>query len=137
MLPLCILELSDSSDKQMMLELYEWYGHFMYKVALGCTHSEQDAEDVVHNTWLSLCSQASLDTLRKLSGETALETQEYLARCVRNKSVDLLRKRSDRNFFGMPLENEDTFLSTSANSFADTHFTRFATQAATIKRTSA
>jgi len=122
-LPLCILELSDSSDKQMMLELYECYGHFMYKVALGYTNSEQDTEDVVHNTWLSLCSAASLDALRKFSKENVLELQKYLARCVRNRSIDLLRKRGKRKFFEVPLENEETLLSISANGFMDTHIT--------------
>lgn len=94
MLPLCILELSDQDDKQMMLELYDRYEHYMYKVALGYTRNGNDAEDVVHNTWLSLCSPTSLDTLRKFTLGQALELQKYLAKCVRNKSIDLLRKIS-------------------------------------------
>ena len=121
MLPLCILDLSDATDKQMMLELYERYEHFMYNVALGYMHSEQDTEDVVHNTWLSLCSAASLDTLRKFPEEKALELQKYLARCVRNKSIDLLRKRGERKFFEVPLENDETLPSISTDGFMDTH----------------
>ncbi len=115
MLPLCILELSDQDDKQMMLELYDQYEHYMYKVALGYTRNVNDAEDVVHNTWLSLCSPTSLATLRKFTLGQALELQKYLARCVRNKSIDLLRKRGEREFYEVPLDDEKNLMTASAD----------------------
>lgn len=121
MLPIHILKLSDPDDKQMMLELYEDYDKFMFTISLGYTRNEKDAEDVVQNSWLSLCSAKSLETLRKISKEKPLETKKYLARCVRNKSVDLLRKRSKVRSNEVPLESEELIRVNSMDDGVDSH----------------
>lgn len=116
MFPLFILELNDPDDKQMMLDIYQEFDKYMFTIAYSYTRNEKDAEDVVHNAWLSLCSVKTLETLRKISKEKPLEKKRYIARCVRNKSVDLLRKRSKIKSNEVPLENEElAYMSTAEN----------------------
>lgn len=121
MLPICVLELSDPDDKQMMLELYEDYEKLMFTIALGYTRNEKDAEDVVQDSWLSLCSAKSLETLRKLFKEKPLEKRKYIARCVRNKSIDVLRKRSNMRSNEVPLECEELIHVNSMDDGIDSH----------------
>lgn len=120
-LPICILNLSDPDDKQMMLELYEEYEKWMFTIALGYTRNEKDAEDVVHNSWLSLCSTKSLEMLRKFNKEKPLEKEKYIARCVRNKSIDLLRGRSEMQSNEVPLESEAIIHVNSMDNGVDSH----------------
>lgn len=108
MIPLFILILDNHDDRQMMISLYEDNKKLMYTVALSSTGNEDDAEDVVHDTWLSLCSESSLATLRRLSHKDSHEMNKFLARCVLNKSTSFLRKKIRQSSRETMWENVET-----------------------------
>jgi hypothetical protein len=60
----------------------------MYFVALGITHNEADAEDVMQNVSVTLANWVPKDI-----DEPVRNPEAFVARCVRNEALDCVRRR--------------------------------------------
>lgn len=65
---------------------YEKYQHSMLWLALQIVGNYHDAEDIVSDSWLSVCLHGS-----RLEGMNEQLLKPYLMQCVRNKAIDFLR----------------------------------------------
>lgn len=75
-------------DRSKFEQLYLKYRSLMLRVAMSILHNEQDAEDAVHQAFLSI-----LNNLDKISSIDCLETKSYIVIIVERKSIDLIRSQ--------------------------------------------
>ena len=73
-------------SKEALQQIYEKYLNYLLTLAMGLLHNASEAEDVVHDVFISL---AQLSTDFKLVGNL----KSYLATCVINRSRDIIRSR--------------------------------------------
>ena len=79
-------------EKIKFEELYDKYRGFMLKVASRVLHGEQDAEDAVHNAFLSLAKNMKL-----VPELDSLKLRGFLYIVTENKAIDILRERKRRD----------------------------------------
>lgn len=84
-------------DKAKFERLYRKYRGFMLKTAAQLLHGEQDAEDAVHNAFLSIAKNMKI--IPELDSP---KMRGFIYVVIENKSIDLLRERGRR-------ENEEPF----------------------------
>ena len=77
-----------AEDRSRFEQLYLKYRSLMLRVAMRILHNEQDAEDAVHQAFLSI-----LNNLEKISDVDCLQTRSYIVIIVERKSIDLIRER--------------------------------------------
>jgi RNA polymerase sigma-70 factor (ECF subfamily) len=80
------LQRAQGGDREGFRELVEWHSASVFRVAFRLTGNEQDAEDVVQETFLRAGSQ-----LGRFEHRSAVST--WLYRIAVNCAVDLLRRR--------------------------------------------
>ena len=80
--------IESEADKSKFERLYLKYRGLMLRVAMGILHNEQDVEDAVHQTFLTI-----LNNLDKISSVDCPETQSYIVIIVEHRSIDLIRSR--------------------------------------------
>jgi RNA polymerase sigma factor (sigma-70 family) len=94
--PLAMRLLSDDAlvrrgakgNRRAFEEIYERYGHDLYRFCLAMVGDPQDAQDALQNTMIKV--------LRALPGESRrIALRPWLYRIARNESVDTLRRRRD------------------------------------------
>lgn len=71
--------------------LYETYRGLMFYVANQILQNEQDAEDAVHDAFLSVAEH-----IKKFSRLERHKTKAFLVTIVENKAIDLYRKKTHR-----------------------------------------
>ena len=82
----------DSPEEKIKFEeLYDKYRGFMLKVASRVLRGEQDAEDAVHNAFLSLAKNMKL-----VPELDSLKLRGFLYIVTENKAIDILRDRKRR-----------------------------------------
>jgi RNA polymerase sigma-70 factor (ECF subfamily) len=107
---LMLLDTEDEKDK--FVKLYNCYKQKMYYVANSVLHDEQKAEDMVHETFLTL-----VDNMNKISGVQCQETWNYIVTILKHKCYNWLKREKrweyvdteEENIFidsGRTLENE-------------------------------
>lgn len=74
-------------DKTKVVQLYERYSGFMFAVAHQILNNDSDAEDAVHQAFLSV-----IKNLKKVHKVDSLETKGYLAIITERKAIDIIRK---------------------------------------------
>lgn len=74
-------------DKTKFVQLYERYSGFMFAVAHQVLNNDSDAEDAVHQAFLSV-----IKNLKKVHKVDSLETKGYLAIITERKAIDIIRK---------------------------------------------
>ena len=79
-------------EKIKFEELYDKYRGFMLKVASRVLRGEQDAEDAVHNAFMSLAKNMAL-----VPELDSLKLRGFLYIVTENKAVDILRERKRRD----------------------------------------
>lgn len=79
-------------EKIKFEELYYKYRGFMLKVASRVLRGEQDAEDAVHNAFLSLAKN-----MRLVPELDSLKLRGFLYVITENKAIDILRERKRRD----------------------------------------
>ena len=79
-------------EKIKFEELYDKYRGFMLKVASRILRGEQDAEDAVHNAFLSLAKNMKL-----VPELDSLKLRGFLYIVTENKAIDILRERKRRD----------------------------------------
>ncbi len=73
-------------DRQAQFDLYKLYYKAMYNTALRIVKAEQDAEDVMQESFLS-----AFEKIGEFKGEVSFGA--WLKKIVINRSLDLLRKK--------------------------------------------
>lgn len=81
-----LIDLPD--DRRKFEQLYETYKNLMYHTAYQLVHNHHDAEDCVHQAFLSV-----IDHLDKLRSVKSPQTASFLVITTERKAIDLLRKR--------------------------------------------
>lgn len=80
--------IESEEDRSKFEQLYLKYRSLMLRVAMRILHNEQDAEDAVHQAFLSI-----LNNLEKISSVDCLQTKSYIVVIVERKSIDLIRSQ--------------------------------------------
>ncbi|MBR5536588.1 MAG: sigma-70 family RNA polymerase sigma factor [Clostridia bacterium] len=80
--------LETSDDKAKFEALYRTYCGLMVAVAMKLLSNRADAEDAVHQAFLSI-----LKNMDKISDVDCLKTKSYVVIITENKAIDLLRAR--------------------------------------------
>ena len=88
MLMFYLSAMESPEEKIKFEELYYKYRGFMLKVAAHVLHGDQDAEDAVHNAFLSIAKNMKI--IPRLDSP---EMRGFLYIVTENKAIDILRKR--------------------------------------------
>lgn len=84
---LIYLQMLDTPEEQSLFErLYYAYRTMMFHIARKVVHNEQDAEDAVHQAFLSI-----LNNLEKFSDVECLETRRLIVIIAERKAIDIYR----------------------------------------------
>lgn len=76
-------------DRYTFEEIYTSYRSLMYNIAMQILHNEHDAEDAVHQAFLS-----AVINIKKLSKMKRMERRAYLVVVAENKAIDIIRSNS-------------------------------------------
>ena len=90
-LMLCLSAIESPEDKVKFETLYYKYRGFMLKIAAQILHGEQDAEDAVHNAFLSIAKNMKI-----VPGPDSPKMRGFIYVVTENKAIDLLRERRRR-----------------------------------------
>ncbi len=82
--------IDNPSDKAKFEQVYLHYRAFMYQVAYRILENQQDAEDAVHNAFLSIAKH-----IDDIEAPKSLRTRSYVYVIVERKAIDLHRKRTE------------------------------------------
>ena len=86
------LQMIDTPEERSKFEqLYLEYRSLMFNVANKVLHNEQDAEDIVHQAFLSVA-----ENIEKIGDPKCPKTWGYIVTIVENKAIDLYRRRQKR-----------------------------------------
>lgn len=88
MLMFYLQSIEDDADKTKFEMLYRKYHDLMIYTAMQILHHQQDAEDAVHQSFLTL-----IDNLNRVRDITSKETKSYLIVITEHKAIDILRAR--------------------------------------------
>ena len=80
--------IDDPIDKVKFEQLYLRYQAFMYHIAYHILQNKQDAEDAVHNAFLSIAKD-----IEKIVDPISRRTQGYIFIIMERKAIDLYRER--------------------------------------------
>nr|WP_325179561.1 sigma-70 family RNA polymerase sigma factor [uncultured Oscillibacter sp.] len=81
--------IEDPVDREKFEQLYKFYRGYMLKHAAKILKNEFDAEDAVHNAFLSISKH-----MDKVQDPFSKATKGYLTIIVERKAIDLYRKRN-------------------------------------------
>lgn len=86
---LIYLEALDTQEEKSKFEvLYLEYRGLMFHVANEILHNEQDAEDAVHQAFLTI-----VEHIKKVGEPKSPKTKGYVVTIVENKAIDQYRRR--------------------------------------------
>lgn len=85
------------ADRAKFEQLYLRYRGMMLYVAMGVLHDGPDAEDAVHQAFLSV-----LENLEKLPEVESPKTQAYVVTVTERKAIDMLRE--EKNYVEIEVE---------------------------------
>ena len=80
--------IESEEDKSKFIELYNQYRYLMFSVANRILKNEYDAEDAVHQAFVSI-----IDNLNKIGAVDCPETKSYVVIITENKAIDIIRSR--------------------------------------------
>ena len=78
--------IDSEEDKTKFEQIYLKYRGLMFYVAMKILHNEHNAEDAVHQAFLSI-----LENLDKISNVECPKTQSYIVIIVERKAIDIIR----------------------------------------------
>lgn len=81
--------IESDEDKSKFEQLYIMYKGLMFHVAMKILKNEFDAEDAVHQAFLSL-----IENLKKKSDVKCPKTRAYIVIITERKAIDIIRSRS-------------------------------------------
>ena len=89
MLIIYLQMIENDADKGKFEQLYMTYKELMFHVAMNVLKNEPDAEDAVHQAFLSL-----IENLKKISDAKCPKTRAYIVIITERKAIDIIRSRS-------------------------------------------
>ena len=89
MLTLYLSVIDTEPGRELFAELYRSMRQPLYRCAFGYLDNASDAEDAVHDVFLNI-AERGMDDLTRL-GEA--ERKRFLYVCVRNRAIDMIRRR--------------------------------------------
>lgn len=81
--------IDEPEERSKFVELYELYKGLMFYVANKLLHNEADAEDAVHQAFLSI-----IKNIKKISDVGCPQTRSLIVIIVERKAIDILRARN-------------------------------------------
>lgn len=81
--------IESDEDKSKFEQLYIMYKGLMFHVAMKILKNEFDAEDAVHQAFLSL-----IENLKKISDVKCPKARAYIVIITERKAIDIIRSRS-------------------------------------------
>lgn len=94
-----------NEDNSKFEQLYTIYKGLMFHVAMNILKNESDAEDAVHQAFLSV-----IENLGKISEVSCPKTRAYIVIITEHKAIDIIRSRSkladtefEENTFGIKI----------------------------------
>ena len=96
--------IDECGDRDLFERLYEDYRSKMYYAAMGVLHNQQDAEDALHNAFLSIAK--NIDKVSSLEQD---ESAAYLFRAAKNAALNLYAKKKKRDEYEISVENYAPF----------------------------
>ena len=90
-------------EKSKFEQLYHQYRALMFHVANGILHNDRDAEDAVHNAFVSIAENIS-----KIEDPNCPKTKGYIVTIVERKAIDLYRRKQRRNVISIDEVNLGT-----------------------------
>lgn len=99
------LSMIDSAEDRCKFEvIYERYKNLMYYVANSILHSQGDAEDIVHDTFLKI-----IEIIEEIDDPESPQTKALIVTITEHKAIDLYRKHNrktvvafDEAYIGFP-----------------------------------
>lgn len=91
-LTICLNAIENPRDKVKFEEIYQKYRGFMLKIASRILHGQQDAEDAVHNAFLSIAKN-----MRIVPPLDSPQMRGFIYIVTQNKALDLLDQRKRHN----------------------------------------
>ena len=86
---LIYLQRMDSPTERSKFEqIYSHHKNRMYRVAFSILHNEQDAEDAVHQAFVTIA-----ENIQKISEPMCPKTTSYIVTIVESKAIDLYRRK--------------------------------------------
>lgn len=106
--------IEDEEKKRLFEEIYLSYRGRMLTLARQMLKNHDDAEDAVHQAFLSIAEQFS-----RLSRLPRVQLEGYLVVVAEHKCIDILRRRAHQR--GVPFDEEMTLIAPqeSGNAIAD------------------
>lgn len=110
---LIYLQMIETPDDQSKFErIYDKYLGLMYHIALKILENHEDAEDAVHQAFVSIA-----ENIKTIHPAECPETKSYIVITVESKSIDIIRYRKrvtnviefDETMWGIEIPNEDMF----------------------------
>lgn len=95
--------LNTDKDKNKFEELYIKHRNDMYNIAFSILHNCEDAEDAVHDAFVSIAN--NFEKINKISCQ---EIKYYFVTIVRNVSINLYNSNKRRNKYCEELEDFKT-----------------------------
>ena len=80
--------IESEEDKSKFLEIYNQYKYLMFSVANRILKNEYDAEDAVHQAFVSI-----IDNLNRIGAVDCPKTRSYIVIITENKAIDIIRSR--------------------------------------------
>lgn len=89
MLFLYLSFIDDEKDKTKFEIIYYEYRDRMMAKALSVLHNNEDAEDAVHNTFISIARN-----MKSIDDPNSSRTLSYVLKATKNTSINMLKKRN-------------------------------------------
>ena len=106
--------IESDGDRSKFEIIYEEYSGLMYRLAMQILHQQEDAEDAVHQAFVSI-----IENLSNISDPKSPKTRAFAVIITERKAIDIVRGRAkisqaefDETAFGVavPLTGEDNGL---------------------------
>ena len=100
---LIYLQLIDTiEDKHKFEVMYNTYKKSMLAIALRILRNQQDAEDVVHTTFITLAKN-----MDRIGDVDDVKTKGFILTITRNKAIDMYRRNQRKKDFELKEYDED------------------------------
>lgn len=96
--------LNDPDDSDKFEALYKKYRAKMIRIAYGVLHDFGEAEDAVHNAFVSIANN-----IKKIDDPSCFKSMGYVCRAAKNSAINLYNKEKRRNENEEFLPDDDIF----------------------------
>ncbi len=99
--------ISDENDRALFDRIYKQYEHDIFKRIMKIVKNQQDAEDVMQETWFSIAK--NMEIFRTMEQDMM---EAYIFRTARNRAIDFYRVKKKERYFSCDMEKvnlEDSY----------------------------